>query len=195
MGRPAKFTSTDILDAAADLVAQGGPTMATVAAISDRLQAPSGSVYHRFATRDLLVAQLWVQLVREAQAGFIEALALDDVDEAAKQACLHVPRWSRANLPKAQVLLLYRRSDLVEHWPDEMGEDLATLNDGLARALRSYTRRRFSTSSARARRTVTFALIDVPFAGVRSYLQAGQAPPKHVDELVLRTCRCILAGP
>lgn len=192
MGRPPKFTSAEILDTAAELVAEGGPGMATVAAIGARLKAPSGSVYHRFASRDLLVAQLWVRLVREAQTGFIEALATEDLDDAAEQACLHIPRWSRQNLAKAQVLLLYRRSDLLERWPDELGEELATLNDGVAAALTSYTRRRFGSASARARRTVAFAVVDVPFAGIRSYLHAGEPPPKHVDELVLRTCRCIL---
>lgn len=181
------------MDAAAELMAEGGPAMATVAAIGARLKAPSGSVYHRFASRDLLVAELWVRLVREAQAGFVEALAASDLDEAAEGACLHVPRWSRRNLAKAQVLLLYRRSDLVERWPDELGEELRTLNDGVSAALRSYTRRRFGTTSVRARRTVTFALVDVPFAGIRSYLHAGEPPPSHVDELVLRTCRCILS--
>lgn len=195
MGRPAKYTSDDILDTAAALVAKGGPGMATVAAIAARLDAPSGSLYHRFASRDLLVAHLWIRLVKEAQGGFVEALGLDDLDEAAVQASLHIPRWSRENLAKAQVLLLHRRSDLVERWPDELGDELSGLNDGIAAAMTSYTRRRFGTTSQRARRAVSFALVDVPYAAVRSYLHAGVAPPKHVDELVLRTCKCILTGP
>lgn len=193
MGRPPKFDRGDILDTATELVAEGGPGMATVAAIGARLKAPSGSVYHRFASRDLLVAELWIQLVRQAQEGFIEALEIEDVDEAAERACLHIPRWSRQNLAKAQVLLLYRRSDLVERWPDELGPELETLNDGVTAAMTSYARRRYGSASAQTRRTVAFALVDVPFAGIRTYLHAGARPPKHVDELVLRTCRCILS--
>lgn len=195
MGRPAKYSSDDILDTAAELVAEGGPNMATVAAIAARLDAPSGSLYHRFASRDLLVAHLWIRLVKEAQTGFVEALGIEDLDEAAVQASLHIPRWSRQNLAKAQVLLLHRRSDLVERWPDELGDELSVLNDDVAAAMTSYTRRHFGTTSQRARRSVSFALVDVPYAAVRSYLHAGVAPPKHVDELVLRTCRCILTGP
>jgi len=192
MGRPAKYSATAILDATARLVAEGGPGLATVAAIAGQLQAPSGSIYHRFASRDLLVAHLWIRTVRESQEGFVAALEIDDVEEAAAAASLHIPRWSRANLDKAQVLLLHRREDLVERWPDELGDELAMLNTDVIAALDAYTRRRFGSANKRTRHAVAFALIDIPYAAVRRYLHAGESPPRDVDDLIRRACVCIL---
>ncbi len=194
MGRPAKYSADEILDATAHLVAEGGPGLATVSAIAGQLQAPSGSIYHRFPSRDLLVAHLWIRTVRESQEGFVAALEIDDVEEAADAASLHIPQWSRANLDKAQVLVLHRRADLVEQWPDELGEELATLNTGIAAALDAYTRRRFGSANKRMRRAVAFALIDVPYAAVRRYLHAGEPPPRDVDDLIRRTCACIMTS-
>ncbi len=194
MGRPAKYTSDEILDTTALLVAEGGPGSATIAAIAGQLDAPSGSIYHRFASRDLLLAHLWIRTAREAQAGFIAALEIEDVDEAATAACLHILRWSRTNLTKAQVLVLYRREDLVELWPEDLRDALATLNDQVARALHAYTRRRFGSANKRTRRAVSFALVDVPYAAVHRYLHSGTPPPKDIDDLVGRTCTCILNG-
>jgi len=179
VGRPAKYSTGEILDTTARLVAEGGPGLATIAAIAGQLKAPSGSIYHRFASRDLLLAHLWVRTVREAQEGFVAALRIDDVEEAAVAAALHIPRWSRAHLDQAQVLLLYRREDLVERWPDELGHELTTLNDGVTKALTAYTRRRFGSANQRTRQAVSFALVDVPYAGGRPgpsgmYLRLGR---------------------
>ncbi len=194
MGRPAKYSANDILDSTAQLIADGGPALATVAAIAAQLEAPSGSIYHRFPSRDLIMANLWIRTTREAQQGFIEALQIEDIDEAAEAASLHVTRWSRKNLAKAQVLLLYRREDLVEIWPDELGDQLTTLNEGMATALKAYTRRRFGTTNRTARLCVVFALVDVPYGAVRRYLHAGEVPPPEVDGLIRTACRCILTA-
>jgi AcrR family transcriptional regulator len=194
MARPAKFSGEVILDTAVRLVADRGPVAATMAAISSELGAPTGSLYHRFESRDLMLAQAWLRTVREAQTGFVAALGHDDVEQAGFEAALHIPRWCRAHLDGARVLLLYRREDLVERWPEELGAELATLNDSVDDALGSYTARRFGHSRADARRSVVFALVDVPYGAVRRYLVAGQAPPRAVDELVRRTCACILGG-
>ncbi|NOX28486.1 MAG: helix-turn-helix transcriptional regulator, partial [Actinobacteria bacterium] len=56
MGRRPKYSSDQILDAAASLLAADGPTALSVARIAARLGAPSGSIYHRFGSRDVLVA-------------------------------------------------------------------------------------------------------------------------------------------
>jgi AcrR family transcriptional regulator len=121
VGRPAKFDSEQILDTTARIVAEAGPGQATVAAVAQRLGAPSGSIYHRFESRDLLLARLWVRTVRRAQEGFVAALRLPDLEQAALEAALHIPRWSRQHLPEATVLLLYRREDLADRWPEELG--------------------------------------------------------------------------
>ena len=48
------FEDADFLAAARDLAAAGGPASVTVTSVSERLGAPVGSFYHRFASRDVL---------------------------------------------------------------------------------------------------------------------------------------------
>jgi AcrR family transcriptional regulator len=192
MGRPAKFDTEQILDATAQLVAEGGPDLATVAGIAERLGAPTGSIYHRFDSRDLLLARLWIRTARRAQEGFLVALAQDDVQQAALDAALHIPRWSRSNIDDACVMILYRREQLAKQWPDELGDDLATLNTPIKAATRDFIRRRFGSFTKANLDVTSFALVDVPLGAVRRYLVTGKAPPRSVDDLVARTCRCIL---
>jgi AcrR family transcriptional regulator len=193
VGRPAKFDSEQILDITARIIADGGPRQATVAAIAQRLGAPSGSIYHRFESRDLLLARLWIRTVRSAQEGFVAALALPDLDQAALEAALHIPRWSRQHLPEATVLLLYRREDLVDRWPEELGPQVAELNKRMEAAVRDFTRRWFGRITPTSLETVAFALVDTPYGASRRYLLAGKPPPPTVDELIVRTCRCVLS--
>ena len=61
MARPTKFTESQILDAAAAIIAAAGPGAATMSAIGTAIGAPSGSLYHRFRTRDELLGRLWLE--------------------------------------------------------------------------------------------------------------------------------------
>lgn len=192
MGRPPKFDTEEILDAAVGLIAARGPGQATMAAVADRLGAPSGSIYHRFASRDLLLARLWMRVVRRAQTGFLAALESDDVHQAGVDAALHIPRWSRSHLDEATVLLLYRRQDLAERWPQELGAELSSLNTDLSTAVRAFTKRLYGRASNKKLQTVAFALVDVPYAASRRYLLGGHPPPRTVDDLIIVTCEATM---
>ena len=62
MGR-AKFSQSDFLGAALAIASEHGPAAVTVASISERLKAPTGSFYHRFASRNVLLGALWLRTV------------------------------------------------------------------------------------------------------------------------------------
>ena len=174
MGRPAKFTQDQILDAALAVTAAGGPAAATIGAIAGRLGAPSGSIYHRFGSRDLLLAALWTRTVDRFQHGFVEALDADDPEAAA----LHTPRWCRDHLAEAAVLLLHRRQDLAA----------APTEDAAAHALDAFAARHPSVDRER----LLFATVDVPYGAVRRHLLAGRPPPPQVDALITATCHAVL---
>ncbi len=75
MGRNARFSSDRILTAALELLAERGPEGVTMSAISRQTGAPIGSIYHRFPSRDLILALLWLDVVESFQDGFLETLA------------------------------------------------------------------------------------------------------------------------
>ncbi|GAA4361147.1 TetR/AcrR family transcriptional regulator [Actinomadura verrucosospora] len=183
MGRPAKFDEDRILDAALAVTAEGGPSAATIAAIAERLGAPSGSLYHRFGSRDLLLATLWTRCVRRFQDGFVAALDADDAEAAA----LHTPRWCRERPAEAAVLLLHRRRDLAAAWPAELAAPLDALNARATGALSAFARRRGVD-----RERVVFATVDVPYGAVHRHLLDHRPPPTRVDELIVTTCRAVL---
>lgn len=182
MGRPAKFGEDRILDAALAVLAEDGPGAATIGAIAARLGAPSGSIYHRFGSRDLLLATLWARCARRFQEGFSAALEADDAEAAA----LHTPRWCRAHPDEAAVLLLYRRQDLVAEWPEEF----AALNEESAAALDSFAERHPGLERER----LVFAAVDVPYGAVRRHLLARRPPPPEVDALIVTACRAVLSS-
>jgi AcrR family transcriptional regulator len=195
MARPSKFTEEQMFDAALRLVADGGPGAATIAGLAGTLGAPVGSIYHRFRSRDLLLARLWLRTIKRFQRGFLDALADEDLDRAALGSAQYAVRWVRDHLDEARLLMLYRREDLLAaRWPGDLAADLAALNTGIEAALREHARRRYGRDDPPALGRVTFALVDVPYAAARRYLAAGQPPPPAVDDLVAATCRCILSG-
>ncbi|WP_018653940.1 TetR/AcrR family transcriptional regulator [Actinomadura flavalba] len=183
MGRPAKFSRDDILDAALALTAESGLGAVTMAAIAARLNAPTGSLYHRYASRDLLLAALWIRGVQRFQRGFLDALNADDAPAAA----LHTPRWCRRHPDEARFLLLHRRRDLVTAWPAELGPDLDRLDRAVEDALTSFIARHQGTDPE----TLCYAVIDAPYGAVRRHLLADRPPPPAVDALITATYRAL----
>jgi AcrR family transcriptional regulator len=192
VGRPARFPSDLILDSAARLLGAGGPAAATTTAVAAAIGAPSGSIYHRFPSRDLLLARLWVRTVARFQAAFLAALADPDPHRAAVGAAVAVPAWCREHPDEARVLLLHRRADLVGRWPAELDVDLSVLDDAVSGALAEHTRRSYGAAGPAELARVTFALVDVPYAAVRRHLVAGVPPPAEVDALVRETVAALL---
>jgi AcrR family transcriptional regulator len=74
MGR-AVFDNAGFLGAARALACERGPGAVTVDSVTQRLRAPKGSFYHRFASRDALLGELWLETVLAYQEGFVAARA------------------------------------------------------------------------------------------------------------------------
>jgi AcrR family transcriptional regulator len=185
VARPARYSSQGILEAAAQLAAFEGPTGATIGAIAESLGAPTGSIYHRFPSKDVLLAELWLQTVEAFQAGFQAALAGPDPRDAGLDAALHTPRWVRAHPVPARLLLLHHRDDFLPGgWPPEVVERAADLTRRGEAALRSFARRALGSTRAAAMRRARYAVVELPVAAVMSHLRADEPPPPIVDELV-----------
>src|SRR5512138_865868 len=134
MGRPARYRSDEILAAALRLAARD-PASLTVSSIARATGAPVGSIYHRFPSRDALVAQLWLSTVESFQEGFVRALRAGE----GLSAALHTPRFARGRLDEARLLLLHRREELTSGpWPGAIRARAAALRPALDEALRAF---------------------------------------------------------
>jgi AcrR family transcriptional regulator len=181
MGRRPKFQKRQFIEAALQLVSKNGPAALTVTALAELVGAPVGSVYHRFRSRDVLMAELWLDLVEGFQSGFLEALDKDD----GRSAALHTPRWVRSHRHEARVMLMYRREDLMAGgWPDDMQSRAKELAGQLEAGLREFTARRFGRVNEANLNRVVMALVDVPHATVRRLLQSGQDVREDLDKLI-----------
>lgn len=186
----AKFSQEDFLAAALAIVAEQGPSAVTVGSISERLQSPTGSFYHRFASRDVLLGELWLRTVLEFQQGVRAAIDAGD----GLRAALHTPAWVREHLDKARLLLLYHRDDFVHgEWPEQLREGAAALTQGVQTRSARYARLVFGRAGAEERRRAQFLLSEVPLAAVRQHLLRREPPPPLVDDLIRLTYRAVVA--
>jgi AcrR family transcriptional regulator len=194
MSRRSKFSAAQILNTAATLVAADGPGAATIGAISARLKAPSGSIYHRFASRDVLLGRLWLSKAAFFQDRFAEALIHPDAGRAGLEAALSLPRSVRTDFVGARIMLLHRRDDfLAGNWPVDMAEEAARLRQQVDTAIKGTARRLFARASMEAVRLTTFAVLDVPFAAVHRHVAANEIPPPYVDELIAKSYHALIA--
>ena len=190
MGR-AQFAHADFLRAARDLVAEQGPAAVTVSSVTERLDAPTGSFYHRFASRDVLLAELWLATVMAFQVGRVAALDAGD----GLAAALHTPKWAREHLEEACLLMLYHQDDFVRgKWPARLRQGVAAQAQRMDALVKKFARDTFGRTDAEALRRAAFVLIDVPHAAVRRHLVQREAPPPFVDDLIRTAYRAIVGG-
>ena len=189
MGRP-KYSNADFLAAALAIAAAHGPAAVTVAAVAERLRAPTGSFYHRFSSRSVLLGALWLQTVLDFERG-VEA-ALDAGDGLG--AALHTPAWVRQHPDEARLLLLHHRDDFVQgEWPEELRDRVAAMAErGKARAA-GFARLIFGEDGPGELRRVQFLIAEVPVAAVRQHITRREPPPPLVDGLIRATYRAVVA--
>src|SRR5688572_33071937 len=91
MPRLAKFSHDQIVDATARIAARAGPSHVTIAANAGEVKAPTGSIYHRFGSRDQLLAEVWLRAAADFQTAYVGKLAGADPWDAGLAAVLFVP--------------------------------------------------------------------------------------------------------
>lgn len=189
MPRPARFTDDDVLDAARACVAEAGPRV-SIADIAGHLGGPVGSIYHRFASRDALMARLWVRSVQRFQERLFELGNDSDPHQAMIDMALHVPQYCRAHQDEATILTLYRQNRLLAACPPEVRGAVATVNDTLTALTRVMTKRRYAGNNAATQQWVHLATRVAPYGLVRPYL--GGPIPHDIDDAVAATADAIL---
>jgi AcrR family transcriptional regulator len=194
MPRQAAFHPHLILDAASRLAARDGPAAATMARIAGELGAPTGSIYHRFPSRDVLLGEVWLGAAEAFQRDFGAVLARDPVHDAALAAARFVVERVRRRPDEARLLMLHRREDFLGgEWPEALAARAQALRRDADEGLRSACRRLCGTDDAAAQRGLRFAVVDVPLASVLPHMRAGEVPPPLLESLVIAAARAALA--
>ncbi len=182
------YTVDQILDAATGAVHEHWRA-ATVAHVLARLDAPSGSIYHRFASRDALFASAWVRAVHRYHAQFDGIYEIADPVGAIVETGLLIPRFCRAHPRDARMLTVFRHRDLVAAPPAGLDGSLHDLNAPVSRLLTHLTERRYGRVSERGLALVALATRDAPLGMVRSLI--GEPIPGWLDEPVRSACTAI----
>jgi AcrR family transcriptional regulator len=187
----AQYDHAGFLAAARELAAERGPVAVTVDSVTERLKAPKGSFYYRFASRDALLGELWLATVLAYQEGFVAAIEAGD----GLGAALHTPAWARRRLEDARLLLLYSRHDFVHgDWPAALKRGVADQAQRFETCLRMFARDAFGRAGPAQLRRAAFVLAEVPIAAVKPDLQRREPPPLLVDQLITKTYHAIVGG-
>jgi AcrR family transcriptional regulator len=188
MGR-ALFDNASFLAAARSLACERGPAAVTVDSVTERLKAPKGSFYYRFASRDALLGELWLATALIFQEGFVQAIEAGD----GLAAALHTPRWVRQHLDDARLLMLYSRHDFIQgDWPASLKSGVAEQAQRFERCVQKFARDEFGRAGTAELRYASFVLVEIPLAAVKQHLQRREPPPPLVDELIATTYRAIV---
>ena len=189
MARPARFSDDDILDGAAHALSVSGPR-ATIADVARSIGGPTGSIYHRFPSRDDVFARLWLRSIGRFHVGLLAAYDLDDPHEAVRAAARHIPAFCRAHPEEARSMLLFRQSALAAEGPLGVRDDAAHINDDIDAAMDGLLARRFGDPTPHRRELLSMGTRLAPYGIVRPFI--GTAIPDWVDDAVAASAEAIV---
>lgn len=190
MARPAKFTADQILDAARDVVVEHWRDT-TIAHVAERVGAPVGSIYHRFASRDVLFGSLWTRSIQRFHHGLVRAAEIEDPRASLAAMARHIPRFCRDHPGDAKAMTLYRLADLLEMIPAGQLPELGSINDEVNAELRRVTQRRYGILTEHRYRLAMVATRQCPYGLVRPLI--GGEIPVEFDTICVAATEGILA--
>jgi AcrR family transcriptional regulator len=182
-----------MLDAARDLLLEHGSGSATIEAIADLSGAPTGSIYHRFGSRDGLVARLWIRAVYRSQASFFAALEQEDPRAAALAAAQSILEFCEQEPADARLLVSFRREDLLRTaLSGQLADELEELNRPIETAVVELARRLYGRATRATLDRTLLAVFDLPYGAVRRYLIAGSKLPGGLRDDLARAVTAVL---
>ncbi len=184
-----KFTHDGILDATAQEILQRGAAV-TIGDVSRRLGAPSGSIYHRFPSREELLVRLWLRSVRRFHEAYLAAGDSGDPEQALVDMALCVASFTAQHRAEAVSMTLFRQSRLVDTAPEHCRGEVHTVNDALHARLAELAQARYTRVTPRHLTLVRVAAIECPYGLIRPYLWT--AIPDWMADAIETSSRAIL---
>ncbi len=189
MARPRLFTDDQVLDAARDLLADPAITRPAITAIGKAAGVHTGSIYVRFASRDELLARLWLRSIQRFHVGLLDALAGPSPLLA---AATYLPRYCRDHPTEARAMKMFHREELLDVGPDELGSAIATVNDAMNAALLAAVATEFGAADEHATAVAEVAVKAIPYGLVRDYIARAAPIPDWIDEVTATATGAVL---
>ena len=189
MPRPRRFTDDQVLDAARDLLADPKVARPTIAEISRQAGIHSGSIYLRFASRDELLARLWLRSIRRFHVGLIAALQGPD---PLLNAALHQPRYCREHPTEARAMKMFHRDQLREVGPDELRRDISQVNDVMNAAFLDAIKKQYGSDDEQLLTWVLTAVKAIPYGLIRDFIARAVPIPDWIDDMVEAAIAAVL---
>lgn len=182
MARKALFSDAEVFGAVGALMATG-PAVTTTQ-IQEAVGLSTGSLYHRFGSREGLLAETWLHALLAFQPVFVRAL---ETQTAVGEIAAVTPRFCRERRSEAIILsCCSSREFLGPRSPPALTRRIRETNTGTSTALKSFARGRgFNLDACR------LALIAFPLAAVRQYLPS-RVVPASVDDVVARAADAVI---
>ena len=183
MVRLAKYNEDSFIDGAIDIAAQCGMAAVSISAIAIRAGPPIGSVYHRFDSRDAILARAWLRV----KADFRREVASlwDGGDTWGGVAGLLL--WCRDKPVYARFLLqcegqpVFFNETLSAELHRSLEAEQAALDACFARCALAL-QHKMPADNIDA--MLHFVLIDAPVAIVKPYLTQNRPIPATVDAVL-----------
>jgi AcrR family transcriptional regulator len=146
-----------------------------------------GSLYHRYRSRDGLLAAAWLEATRTFQTGFLASLCSGS-PTAGEDAALETLQFCRIQPDRARILVACRQSEFLgETTPDPLRGEIAEINRAIEAALSDFAADR-NKDIALCR----LAIIGLPLGAVQLYLPDFLIP-ETIDEHIRRAYRALMS--
>ena len=146
-----------------------------------------GSLYHRYGSREALLARTWIDAVQAFQEQFLQALD-SAADDAGEQAAMATSRFCRSAPARARVLVCCRRAELLsQDLPRELADQIDVINDrARERVLQFADTRGYRVDACQ------LGLVAFPLGAVRMYLPNAKVP-EALDGYVAAAFRAVVS--
>ena len=176
MGRVSTFSDLSIYDAIGEQLASNATV--TLRDVVSHAGVSIGSLYHRFGSREGMLAHAWLDAVQVFQARFLAELTSDNPN-AGERAAMATPKFCRDEPARARILVCCRREEFIsDDTPKELRAQVETVNDDISGKVIEFSRLRGYTLEA-----CQLGLVAFPLGAVRYYLPHRQIP-KQIDVYV-----------
>ena len=179
MVRLAKYNEDSFIDSAIQIAAQCGIGAVSMASIASQAGAPVGSLYHRFDSRNAVLARAWLKVRADFRAQVSCHWTRGDTwlaVEALVQWCRNKPVYARFMLQSDDAPDF---GDLPAQLRAELEADQAELDAAFTRCVQSLPARVDNPVHV-----LRFILIGAPVAIVKPFLSQDLPIPPSIDAIL-----------